>query len=121
MLGSSVHYAQFVPASLFQVSYRKEKQFGEYYATIERRPAEGEPRRLKVCWCRVAPGLLSEVPDQLFDCIPRRGGLGAVFVLFIEQKSGDWLVAFKAENILASLYVKMTGTEMASLLERAAQ
>lgn len=31
MLGSSVHYAQFVPASLFQISYRKEKQFGEYY------------------------------------------------------------------------------------------
>ena len=28
MLGSSVHYAQFVPASLFQISYRKEKQFG---------------------------------------------------------------------------------------------
>ena len=33
MLGSSVHYAQFVPASLFQISYRKEKQFGEYYTT----------------------------------------------------------------------------------------
>lgn len=29
MLGSSVHYAQFVPASLFQLSYRKEKQFGD--------------------------------------------------------------------------------------------
>ena len=111
ILGSSVHYAQFVPASLFQISYRKEKQFGEHYTTIERRPAEGEPRRLKVCWCRVAPGLLSEVPDHLRLC----------HLDFIEQKSGDWLVAFKAENILASLYVKMTGTEMASLLERAAQ
>lgn len=111
MLGSSIHYAQFVPASLFQLSYRKEKQFGEYYATIERRPAEGEPRRLKVCWCRVAPGLLSEVPDHLRP----------FHLDFIEQKSGDWLVAFKAENILASLYVKMSGTEMASLFERAAQ
>lgn len=111
MLGSSIHYAQFVPSSLFQLSYRKEKQFGEYRATIERRPAEGEPRRLKVCWCRVAPGILSEVPDHIRP-----------FTLkFIEQKSGDWLVGFQAENILASLYVKMTGTEMASLFERAAQ
>ena len=53
MLGSSVHYAQFVPASLFQLSYLKERRFGDYHATIERRPAEGEPRRLKVCWCRL--------------------------------------------------------------------
>ena len=79
--------------------------------TIERRPPEGEPRRLKVCWCRVAPGLISEIPDHLRP----------FHIDFIEQKGGDWLVAFKAENILASLYVKMTGTEMASLLERAAQ
>lgn len=111
MLGSSIHYVQYVAASMFQLSYRKEKQHGEYYATIERCSAEGEPRRLKVCWCRVAPGLLSEIPDHL-----RPFNLD-----FIEQKSGDWLVAFKVENILASLYVKMTGTEMASLLERAAQ
>lgn len=111
MLGSSVHYAQFVPASLFQLSYLRERRFGDYHATIERRPAEGEPRRLKVCWCRVAPGLLSEVPDHLRP----------FHLDFIEQKSGDWLVTFKTENILASLYVKMTGTEMASLLERAAQ
>jgi hypothetical protein len=30
----------------------------------------------------------SSAQPILFDCIPRRGGLGAVFVLFIEQKSG---------------------------------
>lgn len=111
MLGTSVHYAQYVPASMFQLSFRKEKQFGEYHATIERRSAEGGPCNLAVCWCRVAPGLLSEVPDHLRP----------FHLDFIEQKNGDWLVAFKAENILASLYVKMTGIEMTSLFERAAQ
>ena len=53
------------PVSYTHLSYRKEKQFGEYYTTIERRPPEGEPRRLKVCLCRVAPGLISEIPDHL--------------------------------------------------------
>lgn len=67
-----------------------------------------DSRSAGAVWPRAS---ISEIPDHLRP----------FHIDFIEQKGGDWLVAFKAENILASLYVKMTGTEMASLLERAAQ
>lgn len=42
---------------------------------------------------------------------------GGINIEYIQQQDGDWLVCFKANNIIASAYMRLSADEMYKLLK----
>jgi len=111
LLGS-IAGAGFGTAEMLKVSpYSKEGE-GLYGLVNFRNP----DRPGRVCSCRVEvvdAGLQEELAQAYLPY--------TISVRFIQQSTGNWLVAFSASDILASVYMRLSEGEMEKLLHQLGQ
>lgn len=106
-LSNTIGAAAFGAASLLNVVANKEGSFG-HCGAIEFREPDGKPRFVH---CRT-----EILGRELADELGRWYFPGGIAIDYIQQKSGAWLVCFRATSILAAAYMRLTAEEMSKLL-----
>ena len=108
---SGIAGAQYMPASALSLKPYKsgETNAENFYGIINGR--EGNPNgfpKCQSCIVHVSGDILNDIQNGYFP--------GGVHVCFYQQSNFDWLVAFKAENILAARYIRMRNEDVAKLI-----
>lgn len=106
-LSGSVGSAPFGTADMLSIKPYKNGS-GGHYGNIQFREGDTYTRCLS-CQTEIISRELSEEIGTAY----LSGGFN---IEYIQQKSGDWLVGFKANNSLVAVYMKLEATEMAKLL-----
>lgn len=106
-LSGSVGSAPFGTADMLKIKPYANGS-GGHYGNIQFRDGDTYTRCLS-CQTEIISRELSEEIGTVY----LSGGFN---IEYIQQKSGDWLVCFKANNALAAVYMKLEAKEMSKLL-----
>lgn len=108
----SIREATYQSGDLFRLTPYKNPHDGNlFYGIIDtRHVGDGTPHEkpLRTCLVEMADDLREEVRSLDYP--------GGATVDFFQQKSRDWLVSVKAQNIIASKYLRLTDADMQKLL-----
>lgn len=104
-------------AQMFQIAPWEKGASGHYGFIRFRKPdhkdISGRPcGRCIACLTKILDRNVSEELNRHY--LP-----GGISIEYVEQSDGDWLVCFKAQNILASDYMRLAADEMSVLLNQA--
>lgn len=111
-------------ADMFEVlPYSRERLSGGNCIFVEFTPIRTEPAPDDIpSECRhreFIPGVLRIVSEELKRELSRFYFPGGFHVCIWDMQNGEWRVAFKAENILASCYMALPEKDALALLEKA--
>ena len=97
--------AEYGSAAMLSI-YPYQRDSGDIYGIFRHR--EKQPDQPRSCCVKI-------VSEELAAELERFYFSGGFNVEFIEQKKGDWLVSFSANNIIASCYMRLSREEMDKL------